>query len=291
MHVLITGVGGFTGRHLKLKLIESGHTVTGLSANLIDFNSINKEIEKIQPEAVVHLAGVSFTALKDYKDYYDVNLVGSRNLLEALSNHSTNLKSVLIASSASIYGNEYRHAINENDTPNPNNDYAISKLALEYVAKLFMDRLPIFIVRPFNYTGVGQDESFLIPKIVKHFKEKKSCIELGDLNIEREFNDVRNVVNTYANLIKTPPLGEVLNICTEKAYSIKNVVNMCENITQHKLEIKINPIIIRTNVAFRLVGNSQHLKNFIISNNMFSFEDTLSWMLLINSSSSNKGEI
>ena len=279
MHVLITGVNGFTGRHLKLKLIESGHIVTGLSTNLIDFNSINKEIEKIQPEAVVHLAGISFTEHEDYKRYYDVNLVGTRNLLEALSNHSENLKSILIASSASIYGDGYKHAISENDTPNPINDYAISKLALEYVAKLFMDKLPIFIVRPFNYTGLGQSESFLIPKIIEHFNKKRSSIELGNIMIQREFNDVRNVVNTYSDLLINAPSGKIFNICTEKTFSIQEIVNKCEKITNHKIEIKVNRNFCRSNDAYRLVGNGQYLRKFTNRKNVFSLDDTLRWML------------
>ena len=280
MHVLITGVDGFTGRYLKLKLIESGHTVTGLSANLIDFNSINKEIEKVQPEAVVHLAGISFAGHEDYKKYYDVNLVGTRNLLEALSNHSENLKSVLIASSASVYGDGYKHAISENETPNPINDYAISKLALEYVAKLFMDKLPIFIVRPFNYTGLGQSESFLIPKIIEHFNKKKPSIELGNIMIQREFNDVRNVVNIYSDLLINGPSGKIFNICTEKTFSIQDVINRCEKITNHKMEIRVNPNFCRSNDANRLVGNGQYLRKFTDPVNVFSLDDTLRWMLL-----------
>lgn len=280
MRILITGSNGFTGGYLKSKLIASGHKVVGLTSNLIDFRSINKEIEMVQPESIVHLGGVSFTEHKDYKNYYDFNLIGTRNLLEALNNHSKNLKSVLIVSSASIYGDRYKQAISENNIPNPLNDYAISKLALEYAAKLFMDKLPIFIVRPFNYTGVGQDENFLIPKIVKHFNNKKSSIDLGNITIQREFNDVRNVVNTYIDLITNPPLGEILNICTEKTFSIKEIVDKCEKITNHKMEIKINPKLCRANDAIRLVGNGQYLKKFIKSKNTFSFDDTLKWMLL-----------
>ena len=279
MRILITGIDGFTGGYLKLKLAKSGHVVTGLSANLMDFNSIEIEIEKMQPEAVVHLAGVSFAGHKEYRQYYDVNLIGTRNLLEALHCHSKNLKSVLVASSASVYGNSYQHPINENDTPNPINDYAISKLALEYVAKLFMDKLPIFIVRPFNYTGVGQSENFLIPKIIKHFNRKKSSIELGNVMIQREFNDVRNVVNIYLDLLTNTPSGKIFNICTEKTFSIQDIINRCEKITNHKMEVRVNPNFCRSNDADRLVGNGQYLRKFINPKNEFSIDDTLFWML------------
>jgi GDP-6-deoxy-D-talose 4-dehydrogenase len=279
MRVLITGIDGFTGGYLKLKLAESGHVVTGLSANLMDFNSIEIEIEKMQPEAVVHLAGVSFAGHKEYKQYYDVNLIGTRNLLEALHCHSKNLKSVLVASSASVYGNSYQHPIKENDNLNPVNDYAISKLALEYVAKLFMDKLPIFIVRPFNYTGLGQSGSFLIPKIIEHFNRKRSIIELGNVMIQREFNDVRNVINTYSDLLINAPSGKIFNICTEKTFSIQEIVSRCEKITNHKMEIKVNRNFCRSNDANRLVGSGQYLRKFINPKNVFSLDDTLRWML------------
>ena len=122
-----------------------------------------------------------------------------RNLLEALNLNSKELMHIFVISSASIYGNGYKLPIKEHFLPNPDSDYAVSKLASEFVAKLFMETLPITILRPFNYTGIGQDENFIIPKIIDHFK-KKPTIELGNIN-EREFNDVRNIVYLYCNLL------------------------------------------------------------------------------------------
>jgi len=279
MRILVTGIDGFTGRHLKLKLTGLGHLVYGLSANLMDLNSVNKEIEEIQPEAVAHLAGVSFAGHKEYRQYYDVNLIGTRNLLEALRCHSKKIKSVLIASSANIYGGNYQYPISENDNPNPGSDYAISKLALEYVAKLFMNKLPIFIVRPFNYSGVGQSESFLIPKIINHFNKKMTSIELGDITVQREFNDVRNVVDIYSKLLTNAPSGNIFNICTGKVFSIQEIINRCEEITNQKMEIKANHDFYRSNDANRLVGNGQYLRKFIKHENVFDLDDTLLWML------------
>ena len=87
----------------------------------------------------------------------------------------------IIASSANIYGNTTAGAISEKVPPNPANDYAVSKLAMEYLVRTYMNRLGIVITRPFNYTGVGQNSRFLIPKIVAHFVERRPQIELGNL--------------------------------------------------------------------------------------------------------------
>ncbi len=279
MRILITGIKGFTGRYLESKLIECDHEVVGLQSNLMDVSSLNKEIKKVQPDSVIHLAGISFVAHNNKKDFYNINIIGTYNLLNSLDSASLDLKNILIASSSNVYGGDHKHRISEEDTLNPTNDYAVSKLSLEYVSKLFMNRLPITITRPFNYTGVGQSIDFLIPKIIYHFREKKQYIKLGNTNIHREFNDVRNVVDIYSNLLTKSFSGKIFNICTEKTYSITNVIHMCEKITNHKIEVKIDTELCRNNEAIRIVGNGQYLRRYTQSGSIFDLNDTLHWML------------
>jgi len=279
MLILITGINGFTGQYLKSKLIERGYEVVGLKADLMDASSLDKEIKKVQPDAVVHLAGISFVAHSDKRDFYNINIIGTYNLLNSLDSSLLNLKSVLIASSSNVYGNMHEQSISERGALDPKNDYAVSKLSLEYMSKLFMDRLPICIVRPFNYTGVGQSTDFLVPKIIHHFLEKRPHIMLGNMNIHREFNDVRNVVDIYSSLITGSFSGKVFNICTEKTYSIANIINMCEKITKHKIEVRKNVELCRNNEAIRIAGNGQYLKKHVKFKNKFDLSDTLHWML------------
>lgn len=209
MLTLVTGLGGFTGQYLQAELESNGHTVVGLSSDLTNFNAVTAEITRIQPEAVVHLAGIAFVGHGNANAFYDVNLIGTRNLLDALAHHAPGVRSILLASSANVYGNRSEGVLSEDAKPEPANDYAVSKLAMEQMAYLWMERLPLFVVRPFNYTGVGQDDKFLIPKIVSHFREKKEVIELGNLEVWREFNDVRSVANIYRKLLEKCAVGEI----------------------------------------------------------------------------------
>jgi len=280
MRVLITGLDGFTGKYLQAELKKNRHEVIGLKSDLLDPHSLRKEISNIRPDTVAHLAGVSFVAHANANHIYNVNLVGSRNLLEALANNAKNLKSVLLASSANVYGNSAQEILDEAAPLMPANDYAVSKLAMEHMARLWMDCLPIFIVRPFNYTGVGQTEKFLIPKIVKHFKAEKSLIELGNINVRREFGDVRTVAVIYRTLLEKCPLGKTVNICTGISYSIREIITFCEKISRHKIKITVNPRFVRGNEVRALKGDNSALLEVIgDKHKTYNIEETLEWML------------
>ena len=196
---LVTGLGGFTGRYLAPLLEAQGYRVVGIEAlaqgcpyelrvcDLLDRRGMQTIVDEINPTVVVHLAAISFVAHGDADAIYRTNVVGTRNLLEVLAGCGKPPRSVLLASSANIYGNTRVDPITEASPPEPANDYAVSKLAMEYVARLYTDRLPITVVRPFNYTGVGQSPNFLLPKIVDHFRRGEPVIELGNLDVARDF--------------------------------------------------------------------------------------------------------
>ena len=277
--VLITGLDGFTGHYVQSELLKQGYKVVGLSSDLTAADDIANEIAQVQPDAVIHLAGIAFVGHGNANAFYEVNLIGTRNLLEALAQHAPNVQSILLASSANVYGNRSEGVLSEDTIPDPANDYAVSKLAMEQMALLWADRLPLFIVRPFNYTGVGQDEKFLIPKIVAHFREKKSIIELGNLEVWREFGDVRTVAEIYRKLLEHCPAGETLNICTGQTHSLREVVVMCEKITGHNIEIKVNPLFVRANEVRELTGDNSRLKKHICNWKIQHLETTLAWML------------
>lgn len=287
---LITGIQGFTGRYMAAELSAAGYRVFGLGSqpsndldyfqvDLLDIDGLTSVIKQVEPHFVVHLAAIAFVGHGNPAAFYDVNVVGTRNLLAALSTVAANVEAVLLASSANVYGNTQAGILSETTVVNPANDYAVSKLAMEYMAKLWSEKLPIIIVRPFNYTGVGQSDNFLLPKIVSHFKRKASKIELGNLDVWRDFTDVRALVKAYLGLLLAKPIGETVNVCSGRTYSLREVISLCEIITSHSLSIHVNPAFVRANEVKTLCGDSTKLQSIIDGWNTPPLEETLRWML------------
>lgn len=288
---LITGLRGFTGVYLAAALEKQGYEVYGTAfgnealgervfyVDLCDRSQIQKVVDQVQPDVVAHLAAISFVAHGNVEDIYRINVVGTRNLLEALAHTAKRPSAVLVASSANIYGNTEGGILSEEQTPMPANDYAISKLAMEHVARLWMPTLPIFITRPFNYAGVGQSEQFLIPKIISHFKRRALSIELGNLDVARDFTDVRLVAQAYCELLQLAPSGETFNICSGHAHTLREIIAMVEELAGYKIEVQVNPAFVRANEVKILQGDDGKLQRFLKNETRISLQDTLAWML------------
>ncbi len=285
---LITGINGFTGRYLAEELRSTGYTVTGVGhaasdgvfrCDLLDRTGLMDVLAQVKPDVVVHLAGIAFIADGDADGVYRTNVVGTRNLLEAVAKSGCKPSAVLLASSANIYGNATVEPIVETTPAAPANDYAVSKLAMEYMARLWFDQLPITLVRPFNYTGAGQSLDFLLPKIVDHFRRRASVLELGNLDVVREFSDVRSVVKRYRLLLEAGQAGEAFNICSGHGHSLLEVVQMMRELTGHDPEIRVNPAFVRANEVHRLIGSRVKLDAAIGSVPDIPLRDTLKWML------------
>lgn len=293
--ILITGVDGFTGRYLATLLAAQGHEVIGIShsaiavpieglasshiCDLTDAQGLKEILLTIQPDKVAHLAAIAFVAHGAIDDIYRTNIVGSRNLLEAVS-FAGSVDAVLLASSANIYGNRVSGAIDETVAPDPINDYAVSKLAMEFVARLYQNRLPIIIARPFNYTGVGQSTNFVIPKIIDHVRRGATTIELGNLDVARDFSDVRDVVFAYAALLDDPDaVDQIFNICSGKAQTLGDVITMIQEISGHDFKVTVNPAFVRQNEVKMLWGDRSKIENVIGQRPSHELRDTLAWML------------
>ncbi len=287
--VLLTGSRGFTGRYVREALEREGYFVVGLVqfdasadevvADLLDVNALRRVVAQVQPNYVVHLAAIAFVAHSHPDAFYQVNLFGTLNLLEALYAERAPVEKVLLSSSANVYGNPPASKVSEAVMPAPENHYAMSKLAMEHMARTWIGRLPILFTRPFNYTGVGQEGQFLIPKIVAHFVKRAPVIQLGNLNVEREFNDVRMVAQAYVGLMQNADVGEVFNLCSGHGYQLKEVMGLCEEITGHRMGVEVNPALVRENELKVLVGDASKLNKQLPDLPEYQLKETLAWML------------
>jgi nucleoside-diphosphate-sugar epimerase len=277
--ILLTGAAGFTGLFFRSAAEAAGHQVVALQADLTDKAAVAAEVLQAAPNAVVHLAAISFVGHADDTAFYGVNVVGTLNLLSALAALPIAPAKVLLASSANVYGNCDASPITEDQPPAPVNHYAMSKLAMEHMARTYLDRLPVVFTRPFNYTGPGQAPNFLIPKLVSHFARRAPAIELGNLHVEREFNDVRMVCDAYLGLLAHGVPGEVYNVCSGQPYTLQTVLDELTNITGHELDVRVNPAFVRANEVHRLCGDPAKLLACVGPLRQPALRETLQTML------------
>lgn len=272
--VLITGANGFTGRWLGVHLREAGYTVYGLvhresvnpqeiAADLLDKARLCAVLDAVHPDFIVHLAAITFVPHGDAAEIYQTNLTGTLNVLEAVLAVGLKPQKVLLASSANVYGNPPVEVVDETVCPAPVNHYAVSKLAMESMARTYCDQLPIIITRPFNYTGPGQAGHFLIPKIVNHYREQRPVIELGNLDVTRDFSDVRFVVNAYRHLLESDIQGETVNICSGQGVALGEIIEQMNRIAGYAITVQVNPDFVRANEIRRLIGSPHRLFTLI----------------------------
>ena len=282
--VLLTGATGFTGRYLESALLQRGYRVLRLDPNgadpcdLTDLAAVERTVSKAEPDFVVHLAAIAFVAHSNADDFYRVNVIGTMNLLQALGELKRAPDKVLLASSANVYGMPAVEVLDESLCPAPINHYACSKLAMEYMARTWFGRLPILITRPFNYTGPGQAEHFLVPKIVKHFKDRAPFIELGNLQVSRDYSDVEDIVAAYVALLESDVHSEVVNICSGRDIALLEIVSMMRDIAGYEIEVRVNPEFVRDNEVPRLVGSQTKLRSLVTLSPFRPFRETLARM-------------
>jgi GDP-6-deoxy-D-talose 4-dehydrogenase len=232
----------------------------------------------VQPAYVIHLAGISFVPHGDAAEVYGINTLGTSHLLECIHQVVPGVRKVILASSANIYGNATQEPITEDTPPCPVNHYGCSKLSMEFIARTWFDRLPVVITRPFNYTGRGQAPHFLVPKLVSHFVRRAPAIELGNLDVVRDFSDVRMVCDAYTRLLQAPVRSAVLNVCSGIGRSLRSVVKQLEEICGHAPQINVDPALVRAVEVHRLVGSNDALKQAIGPLSYLDFSATLDWM-------------
>jgi nucleoside-diphosphate-sugar epimerase len=277
MRVALTGATGFTGRFVNSALKKAGLTPVALQVDLRDKEAVDTVVDATDFDRVIHLAGFAFVNAADWASFYTINQLGTLNLLDAVARKKPGARCI-IASSAQVYGPHAEGLITEDAPTNPTNHYALSKWAMERGAELWRDKLEIVTTRPFNYTGLGQNTQYLIPKIVEHFRRRADVIELGNIWVRRDFGDVRSVADAYVGLTLAAAVPPVVNIATGTVSSIGNILEQLTTLSGHHIDVQVNPAFVRKGDVEVLGGSAK-----ILSENLPDWQpallgDTLAWM-------------
>lgn len=291
--VFITGITGFTGKYLGEFLKNRGFSIYGVTnqpfvptshahiwqLDLLDIANLENILKEIQPHYVIHLAALAHSQLSEPIEYYRNNVIATENLVKAIVSSVSGLKKFIAPSSALIYGHHTDGVYKETDELRPVGHYAWSKLIMEKLLSSYFEKVPILITRPFNYTGPGQYETFVIPKIVKHFVVKQETIELGNLWPRREFNDVHFICDAYYKLMLSSYSGEIVNLCTGVTWSIQDIIDILSAITKHQITIRINGQYTRPGEPEVIAGDKSKLEKMIGPLSSVDIKDTLESMI------------
>lgn len=287
MRVLITGITGFAGSHLadfllarddievygierwrsKTENIEHIKDRIKLSeCDIRDASSVRRIIEEIKPDRIFHLAAQSYVHSSWYApaETLTTNIIGELNIFEAVRQIGIN-PLIQIACSSEEYGltNEDEIPIKETKSLRPLSPYAVSKVGQDLLGYQYYKSYGLKIVRTraHNHTGPRRGEVFVcsdfakqIAKIEKGLQEP--IIWVGNLEAKRDFTDVRDVVKGYWLALEKGEPGEVYNICSGRAYSIREVLDMLLGLTKANMKIQHDPKRLRPSDVPFLVGDN-----------------------------------
>lgn len=221
------------------------------------------------PDAVIHLAGQTFVpqSFKDPAGTLQVNLLGTLNLLESLKRCGFS-GAFLFVSSGDVYGQvaEEQLPITEAFLPRPRNPYGVSKVAAELLCQQwsFAEPWRMMVARPFNHIGVGQKADFVIPAVARQIARirqglQDAFIEVGDIDVTRDFLDVRDVLTAYFGLLDRGATGETYNVCSGREYRVRDLIGQMATLAGVELEIRQDPQRMRRAEQRRVCGSHAKL--------------------------------
>lgn len=286
MRALITGGAGFAGSHLAEYLLHRNGDLTLIArpeeslrgvehllpqvrlerADLRDFSRVRQILEEVRPERIYHLAAFSSVveSFQDPRECYEVNLGGTLNLLEAWRELGLEAR-LLLVSSSDVYGHasETELPLREESPLRPVSPYAGSKVAAEFLAVQFglSYGLPVVRVRPFHHTGPRQSPAFVCSNLARQVAElvcglRPPVISVGNLNVGRDFSDVRDIVRGYTLLIEQGRAGEVYQLCSGRAVSIGELIEWLSAGAPAPIEVRVDSSKVRVGEPAVLRGDS-----------------------------------
>jgi len=306
---LITGVNGFVGRHLSRALLARGAEVhgtafapgddplagtglDGVTVHAVDVrvqSEVDAVVSAVEPNGVFHLAGVAFVpdAQANPTLAFDINAIGTIRVLAAIHYRCPTARVVSVGSSE-IYG-----LIHPSDLPvdesvalHPLSPYAASKAAADLAAYQWAEGVGVHVVRarPFNHTGPGQRAVFVCPDFATQLArielgEIEPRIEVGDLDVVRDFSDVRDVVDAYIALYDRGETGEAYNICSGVGRTIRRVLDDLIALSGVDVEISVDPAKLRPRRVPAFVGSSAKLQQRTGWHPRCDWQDTLRGVL------------
>ncbi|MBF0226224.1 MAG: GDP-mannose 4,6-dehydratase [Desulfobacterales bacterium] len=289
MKYLITGFSGFVGHYLinYINEQEKEAQIIGIdiinkvyhynnfvqyTINLLNFEELSAIIKTEKPDYIVHLASFSSVAyswqnpVESFKNNTNIflNLVESVRLF---SSHSI----ILSVGSSDEYGiiEEKDLPLTENKHLNPVSPYAVARVSQEFLSKIYYNgfKMNIICTRSFNHVGAGQSDQFVVSsigkKFVEYLKNKKNKIFVGNIDIVRDFLDVRDVVRAYFMLLKKGQIGDIYNVCSGKSYSIKQIIELYKDITLLNPPIEIDKALLRPIENPIVLGSYEKIKTEI----------------------------
>lgn len=266
--LLVTGQSGFVGRHLLAHLANhrsEWQLVAAPSHDLLDTNSLDAWVSATRPDAVIHLAGQTFVpeAFRNPARTLQINLRGTLNLLQALKRNDFQ-GTFLYVSSGDVYGQVTAEQLPIDETllPKPRNPYAVSKLAAENLCLQWSFSEPdwrIVIARPFNHIGPGQAADFLVPDMARQLIRIRKGLQLprlqvGDVDVSRDFLDVRDVVRAYFHLLEKGQSGEIYNVCSGVERDIRELIMQMASLAEVEITLEQHPDRLRRAEQRRVAG-------------------------------------
>jgi GDP-4-dehydro-6-deoxy-D-mannose reductase len=307
MKILITGITGFAGSHLadyilahhpqvevfgtirwrsrreNIRHIED--KITLIEADLKDAGSLNKCLEHIKPERIFHLAAQSFvpTSWSCPAETFAINTIGQINLFEAVLNLNLSPK-IQVAGSSEEYGAVQPDELPMKETSplRPLSPYAVSKVAQDFLGWQYFQSYGLGIVRTrgFNHTGPRRGDVFICSNFAKQIAEieagnRDPIIRVGNLEAQRDFTDVRDIVRAYWLVLEKGEEGDVYNIGSGKAYVMKDILDMLLSMSKVKVEVEVDPQRLRPSDVPVLVSDSSKFVSLTGWKPEISFPDSL----------------
>lgn len=290
--VLVTGAHGFVGPVLCRQLEERGAEVVTppRGFDVRDPSAVAELLSQQRPDQIVHLAAITHvpTSFREPVKTWEVNVIGTVNLLQAVREHCPQ-SLVLFVSSSEVYGETFKvgEPLDESRACRPMNPYAASKLAAELAVQQFVrSGGRALVARPFNHIGPGQSADFVAPSFALQIAEieaggKQPQLSVGNLDAHRDFLDVRDVAQAYCALLEMPdPVsGQVINISSGKARRVRDILDQLLALSDRVIDVVTDPERLRPSDIPFAVGDSSYLRAATGWSPCFDLKDTLSALL------------